>query len=236
MDAHEIAEIISSLQSAPGVDTGTLFQVEWAYLPILDDFRDAAPRTLENKLSAEPDFYCEVIRLVFRSKDSDDTKAAADPATSKIAANAYRLLSTWRRPPGLLEDGTFRPEALRAWVTAVADSTRASGHFEVAMTMLGHALTHVPPDADGLWIDRGAAEILNAKDASDMRDGFRVELFNSRGVHGFTAGQAELEIAQGYRKRAAALDDSGFHRLSATLGELAESYELDAARAGKRDS
>ncbi len=235
-DAHEIARIISSLQAEPELDAGTLFQVEWAYLPILDDFRDAAPKTLESKLSAEPDFYCEVIRLVFRSKDSDETKPAEESDTSRIAANAYRLLSKWRRPPGLLEDGTFGSEALRIWVKAVTESTRASGHFEVAMAMLGHALTHVPPDAGGLWIDGGAAEILNAKDASDIRDGFRVELFNSRGVHGFTAGKAELEIAEGYRKRAAALDDCGFHRFSATLRELAESYELDAERAAKRGS
>lgn len=234
MDGHEVAEIISSLQSSPEIDPDTLFRVEWAYLPILDDFRDAAPKTLEGKLSSEPDFYCEVIRLVFRSKDSDDTETAPDADASKIAANAYRLLSKWRMPPGLANDGTFRQEVLQTWLKAVGDSTRASGHFEVAMTMLGHALTHVPPDANGLWIDRGAAEVLNAKDASDMRDGFRVELFNSRGVHGFTAGKAELEIARGYRERAAALDDAGFHRFSATLKELAESYELDAERAAKR--
>lgn len=41
----------------------------------------------------------------------------------------------------------------------------------------------------GLWLHHSAATALNAKDANDIRDGFQTELFNSRGVHSWTAGR-----------------------------------------------
>jgi hypothetical protein len=96
-------------------------------------------------------------------------------------------------------------------------------------------LIHVPADPDGLWIHRAAAAALNAKDAEDMRSGFRTELFNSRGVHWVDpTGRPERELASRYRAQAEALDDAGFHRLAATLRELAASYEREAERVSSR--
>lgn len=125
--------------------------------------------------------------------------------------------------------------ALAPWLEAVKRECEETGHLEVAMTKVGQALTHVPADPDGLWIHRSAATALNARDAEDMRDGFRTELFNVRGVYGFTAGKEEREIAAKYRAQAEAVDVAGFHRLATTLRELAESYEYEAERESSRD-
>jgi hypothetical protein len=76
---------------------------------------------------------------------------------------------------------------------------------------------------------------LNAKDANDLRDGFRTELFNSRGVFGFTAGQGERKLALRYRKQANEVEAHGYHRLGNSLRELASSYERDAEREAERD-
>jgi hypothetical protein len=67
-----------------------------------------------------------------------------------------------------------------------------------------------------------------------MRDGFRTELFNSRGVHGFTSGEAEKNIATKYRAQADEVDAAGFYRLATTLRELADDYERQAERESKR--
>ena len=98
------------------------------------------------------------------------------------------------------------------------------------MSILGHSFVHVPSDPDGLWIHRSVAEVLNAKDAQDMRDGFQSELFNSRGVHGYTAGQEERDLSIMYRTRSDALEEAGYQRLATTVRELAKSYERDADR------
>jgi hypothetical protein len=146
-----------------------------------------------------------------------------------IATNAYRLLSSWKTPPGFREDGSYDGNALKEWLEVVKQQCTETGHLEIAMTMLGHVLIYAPTDPDGLWIHRSAAEVLNEKDANDMRDGFRTALYNSRGVHCMDpTGKPEKELANKYRQQADAVEEAGFARLAATLRELADTYEREA--------
>lgn len=234
-DAHEIVEIIKRLQNDPHTIPEELFRIEWAYLPAFDRHGGSFPKLLERRLADDPQFYSEIIRLVFRSKKEALSSEAPTDQAKNIAANAYRLLSGWRTVPGSREDGSYDGEALTAWLGEVKKECTETGHLEVAMTMIGHVLTYSPADPGGLWIHRSAATALNARDAGDMRDGFRTELFNARGVHGFTAGQEERHLAAKYRSQADAVEAGGFHRLAGTLRELAVSYERDAERESSRD-
>ncbi|MBA3390327.1 MAG: hypothetical protein H0U02_13355 [Rubrobacter sp.] len=235
-DVYEIVEIIKKLQNDPNTDPEQLFRVEWAYLPLLDQDPGASPKLLWHRLSQEPKFFCEVIRLVFRSKNEERLSDEVTEESKHIAENAYLLLHEWRSPPGYREDNTYDGEALTAWLDAVKEECSETGHLEIAMTMVGHALIHVPADPDGLWIHRAAAAALNAKDAEDMRNGFRTELFNSRGVHWVDpTGKPERELASGYRAQAEAVDDTGFYRLATMLRELARSYEREAERVASRE-
>lgn len=68
MNGYQIVELIKILQSDLSVPEDDLFKVEWAYLPLLDRHSGAAPKLLENRLANDPDFFCEVIRLIYRSK------------------------------------------------------------------------------------------------------------------------------------------------------------------------
>jgi hypothetical protein len=91
-------------------------------------------------------------------------------------------------------------------------------------------LIHVPPDSGGLWIDRGAAAVLNARDAQHMRDGFRTATFNSRGAHVVDPAAApELELAADYRRKAEEIENAGFQRFASMLRELAAWYERDCS-------
>ncbi|MBC7099361.1 hypothetical protein H5T52_09630, partial [Candidatus Bipolaricaulota bacterium] len=130
---------------------------------------------------------------------------------------------------GLREDGSYDGNVLKEWLEVVKQRCTETGHLEIAMRMVGHVLIHVPPDPDGLWIHRSAAEVLNAKDAKDMRDGFRTALYNSRGVHWVDpTGKPEKELAAKYRQQADAIEAAGFPRLATTLRKLAETYEHEA--------
>lgn len=234
IDAYETTEVIKALQSDSSTSADDLFRVEWAYLPLLDRHSGASPKHLWHRLATDPAFFCEVIRLVFQSKHKDQIPEEATEDRKKIAPNAYRLLSHWKNPPGHQSDGKYDGAALHQWLDAVKAECRTTGHYEIAMTILGQSLIHVPADPDGLWIHRSVASALNQKDAADMRDGFRTELFNSRGVHGFTSGVAEKNIATGYRAQADEVETAGFYRLAITLRELADSYDRQAERESKR--
>ncbi|VAX00163.1 hypothetical protein MNBD_GAMMA20-1575, partial [hydrothermal vent metagenome] len=176
LNQHHVLELIKALQEDPTTNPDTLFRVEWAYVALLDGHGDVRPKFLEKRLASDPDFFCEVIRLIYRPKGSEEPQAI-DEETKAIATNAWRLLHEWKSPPGLRDDSSFASEEFIAWLDRVRELCGESGHLEVAMIKVGEVLFYCPEDLDGLWINEDVAKELNASDAGDMRDGFRTEVY-----------------------------------------------------------
>jgi hypothetical protein len=155
-------------------------------------------------------------------------------AKKKIAENAYRLLVEWGTPPGTTADQNWNEDSFNGWLAKVKEATSESGHFRVAMSQIGQVLPHAPADLSGLWIHKAVAAALNAKDADQMRSGFTTKLFNMRGTYGFTAGREERQIAAGYRSKADAVENEGYHRLAAAIRDLADWYDRAAEHEAAR--
>lgn len=234
INADAIVEVIRALQDDPNTNPDDLFQVEWAFLPLLDRHRGASPKLLERRLADDADFFCEVIRTVYRSEKEEPPTAEPTEEQKNIVTSAYRLLREWSAPPGCQQDGGFTGRALAAWLERVKAACTESGHLAIALSRVGQVLVYAPPDPDGLWVHRSVATVLNAKDAEAMRDGFRTQLFNLRGVHSPTGGKEERELGEKYRRQAEEVEDRGYHRLASSLRELADSYDRDAEREAQR--
>lgn len=231
MDAYNIVELIKMLQENPEVNPDDLFRVEWAYLPLLDRHHGTAPKLLENRLASDPEFFCEAIRLIYRSKKTDVATNESSKEAKAVATNAWRLLHEWRTPPGMQEDGSFNDSHFSSWLKRVKEICTESGHLEVALINIGEVLIHYPPDKSGLWINHNVADALNARDAEDMRSGYRTGIYNSRGVHWVDpTGKPELELAEQYRKKAEEVEDAGYQRFAVTLRSLSETYSREAER------
>lgn len=234
IDAYEIVELIKALQNDSNTNKDDLFRIEFAYLPLLDHSRDASPKLLEYRLATDPGFFCEVIRMTYKSKKEDSPRYELTEQMKIFSENAHRLLWNWKTPPGICEDGSYDGNALISWLEEVKKKCSESGHLEIAMEHIGEVLVYAPQDPDGLWIHRTAAEILNTEDSDIMRNGFRVELFNSRGAHWVDpSGKPEMELADKYRRQAEEIEVAGFHRLANTLREFAKEYEREAERIQK---
>lgn len=231
MDSYHMVELIKHLQSDSSVSDDDLFRVEWAYLPLLNQLDGNKPVFLHRKLANEPDFFCEVIQLIYRSNKERDKTEEPSEEQKAIATNAYRLLREWTRPPGLRDDGTFDSEHFKGWLQRVREVCIETGHLEVALINIGEALIYSPADEDGLWINKTVAGALNDRYSEEMRDGFRTALYNSRGVHTVDpSGKPEMDLAEKYGKKAEDAENAGFHRLAVTLRGLSESYIREAER------
>lgn len=242
IDSHQTVEIIKSLQKTPGENFEEIAHIEWAYMPLLDKYSNGSPLLLWQKLANEPSFFCELIRLVFRSNHEleAEQQTSINEPRQRVATNAYRLLSDWQHLPGTNLEGGFDSHLFKTWIRSVKESCIESGHIEVASSMIGQCLTHSPKDPDGLWIHRSVADVLNAKDSSEMRNGYRIALFNQRGAHWVDpTGAGERSLAARYRTQADTVEEAGYHRIASSLREMAQSYERDAelvvARNIKRD-
>ena len=229
MDRYHIVELIKFLQTDPSVNQDDLFRVEWAYLPLLNRHEGAAPHLLESRLANNPEFFCEVIRQIYRSKKEDQPSKEPTEESKAIAANAWRLLYEWKTPPGTQNDGTFNEERFTEWFQRVKLLSVESGHLEVALVNIGEVLIHAPADPDGLWIHRAVAAALNDHAADELRDGFRMGTYNSRGAHWVDpTGKPERELAEQFRRKAEEIENAGFQRFSVILRDLANSYDREA--------
>ena len=225
-----IVSVIKRLQESSGVDPKVLSKIEWHFLSFLGQFSEGSPVTLESRLALDPAFFAEIIALAFRSKNEAESADEPSEERKAKAMNAYRLLDEWRRCPGKLSDDSFDEEKFKNWLKEAKRITKETGHSEIAQLRIGHILIYAPEDPNGLWIHRAVASALNKRDAGEMRSGFTTELFNQRGVHGFTAGREERELAQQNREKAEALETEGYSRFATAMREFAKSYERDAER------
>lgn len=231
MDQYNIVGLIKYLQSDPSIDEADIFRIEWAYLPLLDGYSGAEPTLLEYKLANDPNFFCELIQLMFRSKNDDSSNTEIPDDKRAIARNAWNLLDQWSTSPGTDKDGNFNPELFKTWLTRVKEECQKSGHYEIAMQSIGEVLIHAPKDENRLWIHRDIADALNDKEAEDMRRGYSTGTFNSRGAHFIDpTGKPEKTLAEQFHQKADSVENEGYRRFSVTLKGIAEDYERQAER------
>lgn len=230
-DSYQITQIIKSLQKNGDTDEDKLFQVEWAYVSLLDRHSDGSPMTLENRLASTPRIFCELIQMIYRAEGVEPDVEESTEQSRDIATNAYRLLSTWSTVPGTRSNGEFDPKAFSEWLTAMEEIVKASGHYDVALIRLGDVLIHSPEGPDGLWIHPVIAEAMNSRERSSLRDGYSTAIRNSRGVHMVDPeAKPEKALAKKYRDKAEAVENAGYQRLATTLREVASCYDRDAER------
>ncbi|MFA6287654.1 MAG: SIR2 family protein [Opitutaceae bacterium] len=233
-DLHDLREVIKFLQSVPDINVEELGAIEWELLPVLDRFSGGSAKTLEQSLATQPSFFVEVIKGCYRGKGEPAQEVPeSDEKKKRFAERCYRLLRNWHSSPGSAKDRPFNPATLRQWIDEVQKLAEPTGHWEVAQSHIGNVMAYVPPDDDGLPMNRGAAAILDANDHDDMRRGYRIELFNSRGVYNVADGQADRQMQKEYEERAKKMNDAGFTNIAATLRSMAKEYGHSAARAEK---
>lgn len=232
LDHYHTIELIEKVQEDPNLSPEDIARIEFAYLPLLDGLsaKKARPKTLEHRLATDPDFFCEAVGLTFkpkrRSENGEDT-----PLTERelsMSKACHQLLRHWKIPPGTQKDGVFDPAAFTNWLDRAKPGLTKLDRLEVGLMVLGEVLAHTPVDPDGFWIQRSAAQALNDRDAEPMRRGFTVRLYNSRGIHGFSRGKAEMDSATRYTQQAEATTNAGYPRLGAAMRELGKSYERES--------
>lgn len=237
-DHHNISEVIKALQDNPDVHPERIERVEWSYLQLIERAQSIRPIFLERKLSTDPNYFCEALRILYRPEGRPKPKEDPTEEERALASNAWHLFRVWRILPGTVEDGSFSAVAFNEWLRAVLDKCKESGHLEVAMLKIGEVLTYCPAESDeSLWICRSAAAVLNGVGADAMRSGYHTEVFNSRGVVTVVpSGEPEFKLAKKWQDRAEAVRIAGYPRFAESLKTLSDSYEADGKRIRDRGS
>jgi len=133
------------------------------------------------------------------------------------------------------ENGSFCSNDFNSWFEQVTKISKVSGHTYPVLRVIGKILFHSPESLEGLWIEKDLAEFLNQRGLDDVRDAYKLEAFNSRGVH-FVDPEAkpEIQLSTKYKERSESANLMGLQRFSRTLREISERYASDAESIIKR--
>ena len=234
LDSHHTVEVIKALQDDGDIADDDLFKIEWNYLPWLDKGGGygVGPRFLEDKIATDSNFFCDLIELIYRSKNQQpESIAPLSKVEEAKVKHASKLLDNYSIIPGVTKIDEFDSDSFSFWLEYVKNSTVASGHYDIAMHKVGRVLVKSPEDRSGLWIDKSIAAALNHKDAQPMRKGFYTGVIYSRGVHLIDPeGKPEKALAEKYRQKADDVENAGFHRFAITLREISDNYKKEAER------
>lgn len=232
-DSFYIREIIKYLQSSYPDKYDDLCVIEWQFLHLMEFNNDITPINLDRKMAQEPDFFAQIIGLIYKSTKKRSSKKPSQEK-QRVASNAYTLLNEASFIPGIDEQGNFDIQKFIDWVKQVKKICAKSGHLEVALLNIGKKLIHSPADdnaTDNLWIHKSIAKMLDLPKNKHMREGFTNELYNSRGAHIIDpSGAPELQLAEKYSLQADELELYGFSRFADAMRNLAEQYKYEAAR------
>ena len=96
------------------------------------------------------------------------------------------------------------------------------------MHTIGNALSYVEFNAAGL-IESTIMDELNKIDNEELRKGYKLGIFNQRGVHWVDPeGKPEKELSAKYRQRAEAVEALGYSRFALLLRSISDRYQEEA--------
>lgn len=226
--AHDVANLLDHLSGQPVIDRTYLAQLEWRYLPLLE-LHERSPRILHGELARNPQFFVDVIGIVYRSDQQPEDGEVTDEMRQR-ATLGYQLLRSWRTPPGT--DSVSGELTLVEWVRQARALLIQRGLVRPGDRCIGNVLRYAAEDSDGTWPPVSVRDIIEEVRSRDFEYGIEVEVYNSRGGVWRAlddGGASERALAEKYQ-RYARLIDADYHRTQGVLRRIAVNWERDARR------
>ena len=236
-DACQIQELFEYLQNRSETDINRLAALEWAYLGFLDDYSRSFPVALQKTLQQDPQFFCQLISVVYRSDNEPEDEGEAPTEQEKARArNAYNLLTRWNAIPGTGDDGVIDEQILMDWVDKAREICKESGHLSVCDIHIGEMLAREPGNSDDEWPGIPVRDVIDEIDSDDLVRGFEIGIYNKRGVysgnrHG--GGLQERALAEKFNNFASQCE-TDWPETAASLRRVAKHYEDEAKREDER--
>ena len=153
-----------------------------------------------------------------------------DAQTRQQIDRTHRLLKSWQHPPGLRDDGSIDPTALRDWITEARRLLRDADRTEVGEHCIGQVLWAAPEGSDGIKPGTAIRELLEELCSNQIETGLRLAIVNSRGATcraPDAGGGQERQLAADYHRQADQLKYQ-WPRTASVLTGVARSYEHHA--------
>lgn len=233
---YEIELIFEELDKRLDMERITLVQLEWLYLSILDSYTTTrTAKNLEEELAANPEFFIEVLKCIYIPKDSllleKEREGLSDEAIKNRAKQAYHLLHSWKKIPGMKDDYSIDETELKNWVSKTRTLAGSVSRLEAADAEIGKLLAQYPEDI-ALWPQEIIFQIIEEINSDSIKRNYSSALFNKRSFSArgvFEGGDIEREKAA-YFENLENDYNNKFPHVAEIFKNLKQGYLIDAKR------
>lgn len=225
---YQIGQVFELLENGTGLDPNALLRLEIFFLPLLRH-SSHQPKLLWRTLAAQPEFFVQVLGLLYRTEEGSKKGPSQDPHEIARAEAAAEILDGWEGIPGGGLAADAREENLYQWTRAVIDAATKCKISAAAVIEVARVLSRAPDGADGIWPCMAARRLLE-EHVAGLLSSLHDEGWNRRGVFTKAVGEGgdqERSLAASYRAAAKQVRIE-FPETDRLLSGLADSYEKDA--------
>jgi len=233
---YEIERIFEEIDNRQDIEKSTLIQLEWLYLPILDSYGTRRnPINLEEELANNPQFFIDVLKWVYLPKDEtlleEERKGITDEVIQSRAKQAYHLLNSWKKIPGMKADNSIDEVELKSWIDKVRELAKNVSRLEVTDMQIGKVLAQYPENIPE-WPQETIFKIIEEINSDSIKSNYSSALFNKRGSSSrgaFDGGDIEREKAAYFEKLEKDFKNK-YPNVAEVFKRLSDGYLLDAKR------
>lgn len=225
IDDYAVRKLIGWLQKQDDIALELKCDIEFIYLPVLDEYSEVQPHALNTRLSNAPDYFCSLIELYYKKHSEEKHQIKLKKGMSE---RLCEILFEYRVTPGIDWNGEFHENVFRNWMASVKTWSLENDRYEVAMQTVGSGLSYAQLDDEKLP-QKVIMEELNRAENEELRRGYELGVVNQRGVHFIDPkGKPEIELAVNYEMRAEVVEKKGYSRYAELLRRIAEQYRRES--------
>lgn len=227
VDDYAARKLIGWLQEQDDVALELKCDIEFIYLPILDEYSEVQPHALNTRLSNDPDYFCSLIELFYKKHSEEQHPIELNEG---MRERLWAILLEYKVTPGVDWNGKFHENVFQSWMASVKAWSLENDRYEVAMQTVGSGLAYAELDDEKLP-PKVIMEELNKAENEELRRGYDIGIVNQRGIHTIDPeGKPEFKLAADYEMKAGLAEKKGYSRYAELLRGIAEQYRREASR------
>ncbi len=233
---YEIEKIFETLDKRSDLENSALINLEWLYLPLLDSYGTRRnPKILQEEISRSPEFFVDVLKWVYMPKDKEkieeERKGLSDEEIQNRAKQAYHLLHSWKKIPGMKSDNSIDKVVLMDWINKARSLADEQSRLEVADMQIGQVLAEYPENV-AEWPQEIIFQVIEEINTDSLKRNYSSAMFNKRGSSSrgpFDGGNIERNKAAYFEKLVTDFKNK-YPNVAEIFKRLADGYLVDAKR------
>ena len=227
IEPDAVKNLIELLQRNRKISIKDISDVELIYLPLLNEYSKVQPKALRYRLSNEPEFFCELVELLYKKRHAEKHEKVL---SENMSRRLWEIFYHYCVVPGTDWEGNYDENKFNRWISYCKEWGHNEDRTEIVLQIIGNGLSYATVCENGLP-DMFIMKELNKPDNEEMRLGYRIGVYNQRGVSCIDPeGKPEYELAGKFEKMSNDAESLGYAKYAEILHLIAEEYVEEAKR------